>query len=36
VIIKPGGYPFTDAIVAYQLGLQRRVSRRIAVQAGEF
>ncbi len=36
VVIKPGGYSFTDAIVAYQLGLQRRVSGRISVQAGEF
>jgi hypothetical protein len=36
VLIPRGSYSFTNATVAYQMGLQRRVSGRWSVQAGEF
>ena len=36
VSIPRGGYSFGDVTVAYQLGLQRRVSGTVSVQRGEF
>jgi uncharacterized protein DUF5916 len=36
VVIAPGGYSFSDVTVAFQMGLQRRVSGTWAVQAGQF
>jgi Domain of unknown function (DUF5916) len=36
VTIAPGAYSFTDVTIAYQMGLQRRVSGTWSVQAGEF
>ncbi len=36
VLIPRGSYSFTNATLAYQMGLQRRVSGRWSVQAGEF
>ena len=36
VIIPPGRYPFSDAIVSYLMGQQRRVSGTVALQQGHF
>jgi hypothetical protein len=36
VVIPRGSYSFTSATVAYQMGLQRRVSGTWSVQGGEF
>jgi len=36
VSIPPGGYQFTNAMVSYQMGLQRRVSGTLSLQRGEF
>lgn len=36
VLIPRGSYSFTNATIAYQMGLQRRVSGRWTLQAGEF
>ena len=36
IAIATGGYRFTDGIVSYQLGQQRRVSGTVSVQHGSF
>jgi uncharacterized protein DUF5916 len=36
VAIPRGGYSFSDVIVTYQLGLQRRVSGALSLQRGEY
>jgi hypothetical protein len=36
VTIAPGAYSFADVTIAYQMGLQRRVSGTWSVQAGQF